>query len=113
MISSIPKPRCRADKYLLAVALMFTTVSGICQGQIVWPLWESYTRAAIDQQGRVIDHSAQDHTTSEGQSYAMFFALVANDRVRFEKLLRWSEINLANGNLAQQLPAWAWGKAPD
>jgi endoglucanase len=76
-------------------------------------LWESYSRAIIDQQGRVIDRSAQDKTTSEGQSYAMFFALVANDRARFDQLLHWTEINLAGGNLAQQLPAWAWGKAPD
>ena len=114
MISLIPKPRCTRAKHLLAAtALLFVAISGICQAQPVWPLWESYARVTIDQQGRVIDHSAQDRTTSEGQAYAMFFALVANDRVRFERLLRWSEINLANGNLAQQLPAWAWGKAPD
>ena len=78
-----------------------------------WPLWESYAQNAIDPQGRVIDHSAQDHTTSEGQAYGMFFALVANDRGRFDKILNWSEVNLAEGNLAQRLPAWSWGKSPD
>jgi endoglucanase len=67
----------------------------------------------VDQQGRVIDHSAQERTTSEGQAYAMFFALVANDRARFDKILHWTEINLASGDLAQHLPAWSWGKAPD
>lgn len=113
MISLIQKPRYRRALNLLVAMVTFAAVSGICQGQPVWPLWESYVRAAVDQQGRVIDHSAQDRTTSEGQSYAMFFALVANDRARFEKLLRWTEVNLANGNLAQQLPAWSWGKAPD
>lgn len=78
-----------------------------------WPLWESYNRFMVDPQGRVVDHSAQDHTTSEGQSYAMFFALVANDRVRFDRLLQWTETNLAEGDLAQHLPAWSWGRAPD
>ena len=78
-----------------------------------WPLWESYARYAIDDQGRVFDRSAQDHTTSEGQAYAMFFALVAKDRVRFDKLLSWTETNLASGDLTLHLPAWSWGKAPD
>jgi len=84
-----------------------------CVAQTPWPRWESYNRVTIDQQGLVIDRSAVDHTTSEGQSYAMFFALVANDRSRFDKLLHWTEINLAGGDLTQHLPAWNWGKAPD
>jgi endoglucanase len=95
------------------VLLLSLLCGPLCRAQQSWPLWESYSRAAIDQQGRVIDHSAQDHTTSEGQSYAMFFALVANDRERFDKVLHWTESNLANGNLALQLPAWNWGRAPD
>jgi endoglucanase len=78
-----------------------------------WPLWESYNRYVVDDQGRVIDHSAQDRTTSEGQAYAMFFALVANDRIRFDKLLRWTEINLAGGDLRLHLAAWRWGRSPD
>jgi endoglucanase len=76
-------------------------------------MWESYARYAIDDQGRVVDRSAQDHTTSEGQAYATFFALVANDRVRFDKVLRWTETNLAGGDLTLRLPAWSWGRAPD
>ena len=40
----------------------------------------------------------------------MFFALVANDRARFDKLLSWTEANLAGGDLTQRLPAWSWGK---
>jgi endo-1,4-beta-D-glucanase Y len=84
-----------------------------CYGQQNWPLWESYAQHAIDQQGRVIDHSAQDRTTSEGQSYAMFFALVANDRARFDRILAWTEVNLAGNDLTLHLPAWSWGRAPD
>jgi endoglucanase len=93
--------------------MTFLLLSPVCVAQPAWPLWDSYNRIIIDQQGRVIDHSAQDRTTSEGQSYAMFFALVANDRSRFDKLLHWTEINLAGGDLTQHLPAWSWGKAPD
>ncbi|HEY6374329.1 MAG TPA: cellulose synthase complex periplasmic endoglucanase BcsZ, partial [Edaphobacter sp.] len=94
----------------LALGVMFEVG---CRAQQPWPLWESYTRRMIDSQGRVIDHSAQDRTTSEGQSYAMFFALVDNDRPRFDKLLNWTEVNLAGGDLTQRLPAWSWGKSPD
>jgi endoglucanase len=43
----------------------------------------------------------------------MFFALVANDRSRFEGLLRWTEKNLAAGDLSAHLPAWLWGRGPN
>lgn len=76
-----------------------------------WPLWKSYVDSFTDSQIRVIDHDAGDRTTSEGQAYAMFFALVADDRVRFNGLLRWTEINLAGGDLSAHLPAWLWGHA--
>jgi endoglucanase len=78
-----------------------------------WPLWERYTARFVEQQGRVVDHDQDDRTTSEGQSYALFFALVDNDRARFDKLLTWTQDNLAAGDLSQRLPAWRWGKAPD
>ena len=39
----------------------------------------------------------------------MFFSLVANDRSHFDGLLRWTEQNLAGGNLSRNLPAWLWG----
>jgi endoglucanase len=92
---------------------MLAGLSSTCLAQSAWPLWESYNRIILDQQGRVIDRNAQDRTTSEGQAYAMFFALVANDRPRFDKLLHWTEINLAGGDITQHLPAWSWGKAAD
>lgn len=79
-----------------------------------WPaLWKSYTTGFMDNQVRVIDHDAGDRTTSEGQAYGMFFALVANDRSHFDGLLRWTEQNLAGGDLSAHLPAWLWGRGPD
>ncbi|PTB84385.1 hypothetical protein C9988_04710, partial [Pseudidiomarina aestuarii] len=62
--------------------------------------------------GRIIDRSdSRLITTSEGQSYAMFFALIANDEARFEQLYKWTEDNLSRGQLSQNLPAWLWGEA--
>lgn len=74
-----------------------------------WPLWSSYAQRFMDPHGRVIDPDSQDRTTSEAQAYAMFFALVANDRPRFEQLLEWTQNNLAHGDLSKHLPAWHWG----
>lgn len=68
----------------------------------------------LDAQGRVVDGSDERKiTTSEGQSYAMLFALVANDQERFAQILRWTENNLAQGDLTSHLPAWLWGKKED
>jgi endoglucanase len=75
-----------------------------------WPsIWKSYVSGFMDNQMRVIDHDAGDRTTSEGQAYGMFFSLVANDRSHFDRLLRWTEQNLAGGDLSENLPAWLWG----
>ena len=49
-------------------------------------------------------------TTSEGQSYGLFFALAANDREGFAALFNWTQNNLAQGDLRANLPAWLWGK---
>jgi endo-1,4-beta-D-glucanase Y len=78
-----------------------------------WPLWQRYAEVFISDEGRVVDAAADARSTSEGQAYALFFALVAGDRARFERILRWTEDNLAAGNLASRLPAWHWGRHAD
>jgi endoglucanase len=75
-----------------------------------WALWEKYSSRFIDAQGRVIDGHAEDGSTSESQAYAMFFALVVNDRPLFDKILGWTRDNLAQGDLDAHLPSWKWGK---
>jgi endo-1,4-beta-D-glucanase Y len=77
-----------------------------------WPFWDGYASSCISDQGRVIDRQGSDRTTSEGQSYGLFFALVANDHERFDRLLNWTSENLADGNLGIRLPGWLWGKTP-
>jgi len=98
---------------LASLLLMTLWISSGCHAEQPWSLWESYAAKYLDGQGRVIDHAAGDRTTTEGESYAMFFALVANDPNRFGKLVDWTEANLAQGDLTLHLPAWSWGKAPD
>ena len=65
--------------------------------------WDAYAKRFISGDGRVIDPQGGDRTTSEGQSYALFFSLVSNDRVRFDKLLTWTESNLGQGDLGREM----------
>ena len=79
-----------------------------------WPRWERFKLAFLSADGRVIDvGSADERTVSEGQAYGLFFALVANDRASFDNILRWTENNLAAGDLTSHLPSWLWGRAQD
>ena len=93
-----------------ASALLPSSSWAICTP---WASWTSFKQSFIAN-GRVIDvGSERNHTTSEGQSYALFFALVANDRATFEQLLQWTTEQLAQGDLTHNLPAWWWGKRDD
>jgi endoglucanase len=74
-----------------------------------WPHWEAYVDRFISQEGRVVSPTEHGRTTSEGQAYALFFALVNDDRPRFDALLRWTEAHLAHGDFRRHLPSWLWG----
>lgn len=79
-----------------------------------WTAWERFKTRFISGDGRVIDRAhADQRTVSEGQAYAMMFALIGNDRGMFDLLLRWTQNNLARGELTKNLPAWIWGKRKD
>jgi endoglucanase len=93
----------------LLLALTLWSAALHAQTSLDWPLWDSFRQQAIQGDGRVIERRASDRTTSEGQAYALFFALVANDRRQFELLLSWTTNNLARGDLHSQQPAWLWG----
>ncbi len=98
---------------MLSAALLAGMSPLPAAGLSTWPFWDHYAAHFISPEGRVIDPDRNKMTTSEGQSYALFFALVANDRPAFEKLLSWTEDNLAQGDLAKNLPAWSWGQKTD
>ena len=108
----LPIPRLRKRLLLIASFFLICATGGCKQGP--WTLWDAYSARFIDSQGRVIDPQSSDaRTTSEGQAYAMFFALADNDRITFDRLLTWTQANLAGGDLSTHLPAWLWGKSPD
>ncbi len=96
---------------LIPLLLLFTATGG-CREK-TWPLWNAYSARFIDPLGRVIDPQSDQRTTSEGQSYALFFSLVANNRQQFDRVLSWTQTNLAGGSLATNLPAWLWGRDKD
>ncbi|MGO8758430.1 MAG: cellulose synthase complex periplasmic endoglucanase BcsZ [Terracidiphilus sp.] len=104
----------RAGKrfFLIAVFSVLVLAAGCRQGG--WQLWHSFVERFIDPKtGRVFDPQGDRHTTSEGQAYALFFALAANDRPTFNRILDFTQTNLAGGDLATHLPAWLWGKDKD
>jgi endoglucanase len=99
---------------LLASALPLLAGPALGASQCAWPAWDNYRQHLISADGRVVDASSpQQVTTSEGQSYGLFFALVANDPDSFERLLNWTRDNLAGGDLDRRLPAWQWGLDKD
>jgi len=100
---------------LLASALcswMLAAPAGAAQPSS-WPEWDEFSQRFVQDDGRVIDLTFDRKSTSEAQSYAMFFALVANRRTQFDTLLRWTSDNLASGELGERLPAWLWGERTD
>src|ERR1700744_4793854 len=82
-----------------------------------WTGYRTFVERFVQADGRVIDYSTPtQQTPSEGQSYALFFALVANDRATFDRLLGWTRTNLAGNQFDAQnmrLPSWQWGRKAD
>lgn len=79
-----------------------------------WPAWASFVARHVQQDGRVVDYATADQrSTSEGQSYTLFFALVNNDVALFERVLGWTRHQLCGGRPDRNLPAWLWGRAGD
>lgn len=106
--------RPRAMLAALALGLAGQAASAPVCTAVSWPEWSAFLTHFVQADGRVVDGSTpRQMSTSEGQSYAMFFALVANDRETFGRLWRWSVANLASGDAARHLPAWSWGRRDD
>lgn len=96
-------------RFVLIVTFLMLFVTGGCKDG-PWQLWNSWSARFIDADGRVFDPNGDQRTTSEGQAYALFFALAANDQPAFDRVLSWTQANLAQNDLATHLAAWLWGK---
>jgi endoglucanase len=93
----------------LSMTLPFMAQANTCEST-TWPLWQTFGEHFVQADGRVLDASTpQRHSSSESMSYGMFFALVANDRMSFDRLWNWAQNNLAAGDISTHLPAWFWG----
>ena len=102
--------RCMALVTLGAVMFAVNAQAQTCD----WPLWQNYAKRFVQDDGRVLNSSMKPtESSSEGQSYAMFFALVGNDRASFDKLWTWTKANMSGSDISQNLPGWLWGKKAD
>jgi len=98
---------------VLVGALLVMAQGAPADEQHSWPAWQRFSERFIQADGRVIDITFDAKSTSEGQSYALFFALVANQPEQFATLLNWTSANLADKQLGEKLPGWLWGKRDD
>jgi endoglucanase len=97
---------------LLGVAVCVPAAAN-SESKAEWPEWKRFVERFVQADGRIIDLTFDGKSTSEGQSYGLFFALVANRPDQFATLLNWTSANLANGQLGEKLPGWLWGKRDD
>ncbi|HEX3063507.1 MAG TPA: glycosyl hydrolase family 8 [Usitatibacter sp.] len=68
--------------------------------------WERFKQSFVDPDGRVVDAVQGGISHSEGQGFAMLFAVHHGDRDAFERLWRWTRRNLQVRDDA--LLAWRW-----
>lgn len=105
--------RPRAAAVALAAALSACVSTGaVAASRPLVSSWRAYVHGYVQSDGRVIDHSADMITTSEGQAYALVRAWWSNDRTTFDRVRTWTVNNLQAGDPAA-LPAWKWGARAD
>lgn len=74
------------------IALFFSSLSRADSA------WESYKSQFLMPDGRIVDTANSRVSHSEGQGFAMLMAVSSNDRDTFDKLWRWTQKTLQNGN---------------
>jgi endo-1,4-beta-D-glucanase Y len=68
--------------------------------------WETFKRGFLEADGRVVDTGQGGVSHSEGQGYAMLFAVRYGDRGAFDQAWQWTQRNLQVRDDA--LMAWRW-----
>ncbi len=106
--------------FLALVLFLFVAYSNSRYSEVVRPFssysllnasWENYKKKFINQDGRVLDFSQNEITTSEGQSYALLRAVWIDDKQTFDFVWKWTKTILKRPN--DNLFGWKWGKLPD
>jgi len=73
--------------------------------------WEGYRQRFIRADGRVVRPKDGFDTVSEGQAYALLRAVWVDDQETFDRVYRWTEMNLSRrGARGDRLLAWRWGR---
>ncbi|MHC8348099.1 cellulose synthase complex periplasmic endoglucanase BcsZ [Pseudomonas sp. RT4P38] len=97
-----------------SLVMVPTPAAEMACGSPAWPLWQTYAARFVQADGRVLESSLEpNHSTSEGQSYGMLFAVIGNDRERFDALWKWTVANMAGADITHRLPGWLWGQGKD
>ena len=96
---------------LIPILLLLGGTGGCKQGP--WTLWNAYASRFIDAQGRVIDPQGGGRTTSEGQSYALFFALAEQRPGALRPGAEMDPDESGRRQSGTHLPAWLWGKTKE
>lgn len=90
-----------ARRALALVAACFTFAVGAADAD-----WETFKQGFVDAGGRVVDTGQGRISHSEGQGFAMLFAVHYGDRAAFDRLWEWTRRNLQVRDDA--LLAWRW-----
>lgn len=69
--------------------------------------WTVFRENCVAPDGRVIDTGNGNISHSEGQGYAMLFAVAYQDRTRFDTIWQWTKINLQT-RPGDKLLSWVW-----
>lgn len=71
--------------------------------------WKLYKENFLLPDGRIQRPEHEYDTVSEGQAYAMIFAVFMNDKNAFDLIFRWTEEHLSrDSNHGDHLLAWHW-----
>ena len=89
MPASISRRACMAAS---AVSLTSLAIPAAAQDVHLWMLFK---QRFLSSEGRIIDNDNANISHSEGQAWGMLLAEIHNDRVAFERILRWTSAHLA------------------
>lgn len=78
---------------------------------LVASTWDKYKTEFLNSDGRIIDYSNHSVTTSEGQSYALLRAVWMDDKTIFDRIWKWTEVNMKRKT--DHLFGWRWGQRSD
>lgn len=96
----------------LILTFIFASSSSYSEGQKLdlKKSYEIYKKDYMSKDGRIMDPSRNNITTSEGQSYILFMSYTSNDKKTFDLAYSWTKNNLQRQD---KLFSWIWGKSPE